>query len=110
MNRLRDLRKAKKVSQSTVAQVIGVSARTYAYYESEAREANYYTLKKLSKYFNVSIDYILGASDLPYRDSELALELDEERILIEKYREIKKLDGAQTVISFMDTLEKSLKK
>jgi transcriptional regulator with XRE-family HTH domain len=57
--RLKELRHRKGVTQQEVANAIGCSSNNYARYEREEREPDVHTLKMLSKYFNVSIDYIL---------------------------------------------------
>ena len=57
--RLKELRQKKGVTQKDVAMAIGCSTNNYARYEREEREPDNYTLKQLSKYFRVSIDYIL---------------------------------------------------
>lgn len=57
--RLKELRKAKRVTQQAVAIFIGCTPATYARYEREEREPDNNTLKLLSKFFGVSIDYIL---------------------------------------------------
>lgn len=57
--RLKELRKEKGVTQQQVADTIGCTATTYARYEREEREPDNTTLKLLSKYFGVTIDYIL---------------------------------------------------
>lgn len=57
--RLKELRLQKGVTQQEVARAIGCSANTYARYEREEREPDCATLKQLSKFFGVSIDYIL---------------------------------------------------
>ncbi len=57
--RLKELREMKGVTQDMVAQAIGYSANTYSRYERCEREPDNKTLKLLSKYFGVSIDYIL---------------------------------------------------
>lgn len=59
MMRLKELRTSKGVTQQAVAMAIGCSTNNYARYEREEREPDNYTLKLLSKYFGVSIDYIL---------------------------------------------------
>lgn len=58
--RLKELRKAIHKSQQVVADAVGVSQRSYAYYETGIRVVDYDTLIKLADYFNVSIDYLLG--------------------------------------------------
>ena len=57
--RLKELRLDKKVTQQKVANAIGCSANTYSKYERGEREPDIFTLKQLSKFFGVSIDYIL---------------------------------------------------
>lgn len=57
--RLKELRIRKGVTQQEVATAIGCSANNYARYERCEREPDNLTLKQLSKYFGVSIDYIL---------------------------------------------------
>ena len=47
-------------SQQAVATAVGVSQRSYAYYETGVRVADYQTLIRLADYFNVSLDYLLG--------------------------------------------------
>ena len=59
MTRLKELRLQKKVTQQDVADAIGCSANNYARYERGLREPDNETLKRLSKYYGVSIDYIL---------------------------------------------------
>lgn len=57
--RLKELRLQKGVTQQEVARAIGCSANNYARYERGEREPDCATLKLLSKFFDVSIDYIL---------------------------------------------------
>ena len=57
--RLKELRLQKGVTQQEVAREIGCSANNYARYERGEREPDCVTLKQLSKFFGVSIDYIL---------------------------------------------------
>lgn len=57
--RLKELRLQKGVTQRVVASGIGCSPNNYARYEREEREPDCSTLIRLSKYFGVSIDYIL---------------------------------------------------
>ena len=57
--RLKELRMSKGLTQQDVANAIGCSANNYARYEREEREPDNATLKRLSKFFGKSIDYIL---------------------------------------------------
>lgn len=57
--RLKELRTQKGVTQKAVSEAIGCSPCVYARYERGARQPDITTLKQLSKYFGVSIDYIV---------------------------------------------------
>lgn len=60
MNRLKELRKSRNLKQSDVAKAIFTSQQNYSRYENGQVEPDYEVLKKLSDYFEVSVDYILG--------------------------------------------------
>lgn len=62
--RLKELRLQKGVTQKNVADALHCSANVYARYERGEREPDIETLKLLSKYFSVSIDYILCNTDI----------------------------------------------
>ena len=64
MNRIKELRIEKGLLQSDVAKYLGKSERIVGFYERGERDPNTDTLIKLSELFNVSIDYILGKSDI----------------------------------------------
>ena len=57
--RLKELRTQKGVTQKEVANAIGCSVNNYARYERGEREPDIETLKRLSKYFEATIDYII---------------------------------------------------
>ena len=63
--RLKDLRKQKKVGQKEVAELLGVSLRSYQFYESGEYDPSLPNLVALADYFQVSTDYLLGRSDEP---------------------------------------------
>ena len=60
MNNLKLLRKRKGVLQSEVADFLGVSRTSYTQYETGKRGLSAEMLSKLSDYYEVSIDTILG--------------------------------------------------
>ena len=63
--RLKELRKARGVSQLKLAMDLNINRTNISRYESGVREANYSTLIKFADYFNVSIDYLLERTDIP---------------------------------------------
>lgn len=58
--RIKELREDSDLTQSQLAQVIGITQRTISYYENNQREIPVNVLVKYAKYFNVSLDYICG--------------------------------------------------
>lgn len=62
--RMRTLRIEKGFKQREMAEQLGISVRTYQYYESGGHRPDYEMLFALADVFDVSIDYLLGRSDL----------------------------------------------
>ncbi len=61
--RLIMLRKQKDVSRKVVAQAVQIAERTYQRYEEAEREPNASVLAALAKYYDVSLDYLVGHKD-----------------------------------------------
>ncbi|MCL2412291.1 MAG: helix-turn-helix domain-containing protein [Treponema sp.] len=66
-DRLKELRKSKKITQKQIAVGIGVSERNYQSFEYGEFSPNQNNLIKIADYFDVSADYLLGRSDNPVR-------------------------------------------
>lgn len=85
MKRLKELREEKGLAQKEVADFLNIHVNSYGRYEQGTREADYNTLIKLSKYFNVSIDYLLGNEIESKRLTiNIANELNEIMNIVEK--------------------------
>ncbi len=67
--RISQLRDEKNITQSELAELLGVSRSTIANYEVNNREPNFDLLLRMSDYFNCSLDYLLGRSDIRYIES-----------------------------------------
>lgn len=65
--RLKELRMSKGWSKTDVANKLEKTLSTYANWEYGSREPDAETIIKLSELYNVSIDYILGVTDYPYK-------------------------------------------
>ena len=65
--RLKELRKKKKISQLKLALDLNMNQNTISRYETMELEADYKTLIKIADYFDVSIDYLLGRTDIKKR-------------------------------------------
>jgi transcriptional regulator with XRE-family HTH domain len=86
--RIKSLRKEKKYSQLELAKLLNVSQSTIAYYEKEQKQPSHDTLTKLADIFNVTVDYLLGRTDIKYTNTENKLihEMDlTPEILMDKY-------------------------
>lgn len=62
-NRLKKLRATQNLSQQELAEKLNISRGTYAHYEINKRQPDYNTLKKISDFFNVSIDYLITGNE-----------------------------------------------
>ncbi len=58
--RLKDLREDRDLKQKDVAEYLNIRQNTYSQYENGQRQLPIDVLIKLSKYYGVSTDYILG--------------------------------------------------
>lgn len=63
--RLRELRKAKGISQLKLAMELNTNQNTISRYETGEREPGINELIGIADYFNVSVDYLLGRTDNP---------------------------------------------
>lgn len=68
ITRMRNLREDSDKTQQEVADYLGTSQTMYARYERGANEMPARHLIKLTKFYNVSLDYLCGLSDIknPY--------------------------------------------
>ncbi len=64
MNRIKFLREEKGIFQKDLANLLDVSIPAINYYENEKRAIDTKTASILADYFNVSIDYLLGKSNV----------------------------------------------
>lgn len=65
MNRIQELRKARKLSQAKLAQMLHVHQTAVSSWESGAKSPNPETEKALADVFGVTIEYLRGYSDNP---------------------------------------------
>lgn len=64
-DRLYQLRKERGISQEELANVVGVSRQAVQKWESGASQPNLENLVAISRYFQVSLDALLGAKRKP---------------------------------------------
>ena len=62
--RLKDLREDNDITQKEIADYLHIKQNTYSQYENGQRQIPIGFIIKLSKYYKVSTDYILGLTDV----------------------------------------------
>ena len=77
MNRLRlkDLREDSELKQEDIARILHTSHVQYSRYETGIRYMPIYHLEKLALFYNTSIDYIVGLTNIkePYPKNKKGL-------------------------------------
>lgn len=62
--RLKELRKAEKLTQRDMAEKLNIVQPSYIRYENGTAEPSQETLVKIAEIFDVSVDYLLGRKEL----------------------------------------------
>lgn len=78
--RIRQIRIKNKLTAKEFSKIFGISESTVSLYESGKRKPGIELIIKISKYFDVSTDFILGVTDLPKSLSQ-EFELDYKKYL-----------------------------
>ena len=65
--RLRDLREDNDKKQDELAMVLKITRQQYHLYESGKREMPMHHFITLAKFYNVSLDYLAGLTNVPKR-------------------------------------------
>lgn len=92
LKNLKILREDAKVTQKQLADAVGVSQQSINKYENHNIEPDIETLIHIADYFNTSIDYLIGFSDIRRKPEAVApydLNQDEAKI-IDQYRKLTK--------------------
>lgn len=68
IKKLRDLREDNDLSQEQLCKAINCKQQAYSYYETGARNLPYEILIQLAYFYETSVDYILGLTNIkePY--------------------------------------------
>lgn len=74
-NRIRELRKERKLTMKQLGDALGLAESTISQYENEKRIPDIKTWAKMSEFFHVSTDYLLGYVNNPffYLDNDRSL-------------------------------------
>ena len=63
--RLKELREERGLTQREIAAAMNINSVTYLHYEKSQREPPLALLVRFAKFFQVSVDYLLGLTDIP---------------------------------------------
>lgn len=90
MERLKLLRDEKQISQQKLAEQIGTNQQNIHRYEHGFYEPDISTLKLLANFFNTSVDYLVGNTDVRHKIEPVeAFDLNEkEACFMRKYRSL----------------------
>lgn len=90
--RLKKLRKEKKINQEDLAKIIGVQKSTISLYELGKNDPSDKVKIAIAQYFNISLDYLIGVIDepVPYYSQDVFIRLPnnmskEEKFLLSDY-------------------------
>lgn len=65
--RLKDLREDKELNQTEIAKILGTTQKQYSRWETGESEIPFHHIITLAKYYKISIDYIAGITNNPYK-------------------------------------------
>ena len=110
VDNLKSLREEKRVSQQKLAEQIGTNQQNIHRYEHGFYEPDIQTLKLLANFFNTSIDYLVGYTDMRHKiEAVEKFDLNEEEAaLLEKYRTLA-LNERRGIMGMIDALLQSEK-
>ncbi len=83
--RLRYLRKINGVTQAELSRYLGYGYTAVSNYENAEHQPDYNTLMKIAEYFNVLIDFLMGADDCMEQMRCIPEEMD----MLQEYRKLK---------------------
>lgn len=113
MIRIRELRQSRGLSQQALADMFLLSQQSIYKYEHGLAEPDIDMLRQMAEYFEVSVDYLIGYSDIPVHYETLSHSGEmtrAERRLLDCYRSLssKAQEAVQLLID--DLIEKYRKK
>ena len=69
-NRIRDLREDRDLRQTDVSKATGIDQKTLSNYETGKTSPDSYALIRLADFFGVSIDYLVGRTEIDIKSKE----------------------------------------
>ena len=85
--RIRDLREDADKTQTEIADILGTTPQYYGKYEKGEREIPLMRAIELADYYNTSLDYLAGRTNVKNISADMPLDSDEKK-LVGLYREL----------------------
>ena len=104
MLRLKELREQRRLNQEGLALKLNVSQSTISAYEIGERVPDLETMIAIADFFNVSLDYLAGLSDLKQQVRQSDLSSDELEHL-HTYRQLNNIDR-EKIKAYIDGLQR----
>lgn len=100
--RLKQLRKEKKMTQAALAKELTYGATAISNYESGHNQPSISDLKKIASIFNVSTDYLLGVNEIrrPYEPNKKSEDIG----IFDEYFEMLEDRGKKELLLYMQWL------
>ena len=87
IERMKEIREESDKKQKEVAEALGIKRSTYAVLENNYNVIPLKRLNDFANYFNVSIDYVLGLSDIKrYKNSKCVIDREKTKQRIRQIR------------------------
>lgn len=111
--RLKSLRKSKKMTQIELSRVLGVDHTTISKWEAGIYETDFETAQRIAQYFGVSADYLLGKENQEVKNLTETEILDYQKIIDASRRKLEQgkpdtYRGRKITRSTLDLLEQVL--
>lgn len=105
-DRLKKLREDRNMTQIELGKVFNISHSTINRYENGLRQPDNETLISMANYFNVSVDYLLGLSNVRSSSDHISDAIKDDQELLEFWKEMKDREELQLLFKQVRTLSK----
>lgn len=94
-NRLKQLRAESNLLQKDIAKKLNITASAYGFYEQGKRIPDSNTLNSLAQIFNVSLDYLMGKSDIKTTNFKIDNAIQNDAELADFWNKMKERESLQ---------------
>ena len=106
--RIRDLREDADKTQTEIAAYLGTTAQYYGKYEKGERELPFSRAVLLANFYDVSLDYLAGRTNLPKNPHGITI-ADDALLVLQKYTALTERNKGR-LEQFLDTLSEQQKR